>query len=103
MLRKTLGEDNWWHAINHYLTKYAHQPVETEQFRIAIEEATGRSMDRFFDQWLYRMGHPIFTVTQRYDPATKKLMLTVRQDQNPDPTSGYPQVDYFEAPVDVEI
>ena len=37
MLRKTLGDDNWWRAINHYLNKYAHQPVETEQFRIAIE------------------------------------------------------------------
>src|SRR5579885_808311 len=44
MLRQQLGERDWWRAINHYLTKYAHQPVETEQFRIAIEEATGRSM-----------------------------------------------------------
>jgi aminopeptidase N len=103
MLRQQLGERDWWRAINHYLTKYAHQPVETEQFRIAIEEATGRSMDRFFDQWVYRMGHPVFRVTQDYDAASKTLKLTVRQEQKVDPNSAYPQVALFEVPLDVEI
>ena len=103
MLRTQLGDDNWWRAINHYLTKYAHQPVSTEQFRIAIEEATGQSMDRFFDQWVYKMGHPIFRVTQSYDPAAKSLKLTVKQEQKIDPNSDYPQVEWFETPIDVEI
>ena len=103
MLRTILGEDNWWRSIKHYLTKYAHQPVETEQFRIAIEETTGQPMDWFFEQWLYKMGHPIFRVTQDYDPAKKSLTLTVTQEQRPDPESQYPQVVYFQTPVDIEI
>ena len=103
MLRQYLGEENWWRAINHYLNKYAHQPVETEQFRIAIEEATGQSMDWFFDEWLYKMGHPVFRVTQDYDAAAKVLKLTVMQDQKPDPDSQYPQVGFFQTPVDIEI
>jgi aminopeptidase N len=103
MLRQTLGEENWWRAINHYLTKYAHQPVETEQFRIAVEEATGQSMDWFFDEWLYRMDHPVFRVTKNYDANAKRLTLTVRQEQKIDPTSAYPQVEFFQMPVDVEI
>jgi aminopeptidase N len=103
MLRTYLGEDNWWRAINHYLTKYAHQPVETSQFRIAIEETTGQPMDWFFDQWLYRMGHPVFRVTQDYDAAKKELLLKVRQEQRVDPESQYPQVALFQTPVDVEI
>ena len=103
MLRKNLGEDNWWRAINYYLKKYANQPVETEQFRIAIEEATGQSMDWFFDEWLYRMGHPVFEVTQQYDAASKSLQLTVRQKQVKDPDSQYPQVDLFQTPVEIEI
>jgi len=76
MLRTWLGEENWWRAINHYLTRYAHQPVDTEEFRIAIEESTGQSMDWFFDQWLYRMGHPIFLITKTYDAGAKRLTLT---------------------------
>ncbi len=103
MLRKTLGEDNWWRAINHYLTKYAHQPVSTEQFRIAIEEATGQSMDWFFDEWVYKMGHPIFQVTQTYDEAAKTLTLQIRQHQKPDPTYEYPQAIFFQTPVEIEI
>ena len=103
MLRQYLGEENWWRAINHYLTKYAHQPVETEQFRIAIEEATGQPMDWFFDEWLYKMGHPVFGVTQNYDAAAKSVKLTVKQEQKRDPDSQYPQVGFFQTPVDIEI
>jgi aminopeptidase N len=103
MLRTFLGEDNWWRSINHYLTKYAHQPVDTEQFRIAIEETTGQPMDWFFEQWVYKMGHPIFRVTQDFDPAKKILTLKVTQEQRPDPDSQYPQVTFFQTPVDIEI
>jgi aminopeptidase N len=103
MLRKTLGEDNWWRAINYYLRKYANQPVETEQFRIAIEESTGHAMDWFFDEWLYKMGHPIFRVTQNYDPSTRALKLTVEQLQIVDPESQFPQVTMFQMPVEIEI
>ena len=103
MLRTFLGEDNWWRSINHYLTKHAHQPVETAQFRIAIEETTGQPMDWFFDEWLYKMGHPVFRVTQDYDATNKKLTLLVRQDQLLDFESQYPQVTLFRTPVDIEI
>jgi aminopeptidase N len=103
MLRTALGEDNWWRAINYYLRKYANQPVSTEQFRIAIEESTGQSMDWFFDQWLYKMGHPVFRVTQTYDAAAKAVKLTIRQEQKPDPDSAYPQAGFFQMPLDVEL
>lgn len=103
MLRTWLGEDNWWRSINHYLTKHAHQPVETSQFRIAIEETTGQPMDWFFDEWLYKMGHPVFRVTQDYDPTKKELTLKVVQEQRPDPEWQYPQAGFFETPVDIEI
>ena len=103
MLRNVLGEDNWWRAINHYLKKYANQPVETEQFRIAIEEATGQPVDWFFDEWLYKMGHPVLRVTQDYDAGRKLLTLKVRQEQRIDPDTEYPQVTFFQMPVQVEI
>jgi aminopeptidase N len=103
MLRQNLGEDNWWRAINYYLRKYANQPVETEQFRVAIEESTGQAMDWFFDEWLYKMGHPIFRVTQTYDPTAKLLNLSVEQMQTTDPNSQFPQVVFFQTPVNIEI
>lgn len=103
MLRKHLGDELFFKAINHYLVTNANKPVQTEQLRIAIEEATGQSMDWFFDQWLYKMGHPIFEVTKSYDAAAKKLTLSVKQTQKIDPTNEYPQVEFFQTFVDVEI
>jgi len=103
MLRTTLGEENWWRAVRHFLTKYANQPVQTEQFRIAIEEATGQPLDWFFDQWVYRAGFPSLEVTKNYDPQAQALTLTVRQKQKPDPASGFLQAGLFRLFVDVEI
>jgi len=103
MLRKQLGDQLFSKALNNYLTTNAHQPVSTEDLRIAVEESTGQSMDWFFDEWLYKMGHPIFDVTQAYDDAKKQLTLTVKQTQKLDLTNEYPQTEFFQSWVDVEI
>jgi len=60
-------------------------------------------MDWFFDEWLYKMGHPIFEVTQNYDDAKKQLTLGVKQTQQVDPTNEFPQVDFFQTNVEIEI
>ena len=103
MLRKQVGDKLFFKSLNDYLTTNAHQPVSTEDLRIAFEESTGQSMDWFFDEWLYRMGHPIFTVTDSYDDATKKLTLNVKQTQKIDATNEFPQTEFFQSWVDVEI
>ncbi|MEP7213586.1 MAG: M1 family aminopeptidase [Acidobacteriota bacterium] len=103
MLRKHLGDKLFFASLKHYLTANAHQPVSTEELRIAVEETSGQSMDWFFDEWLYRMGHPVFEITQAYDDAAKKLTLDVKQTQKIDVTNDYPQTEFFQAFVDVEI
>ncbi|MBC7796024.1 MAG: DUF3458 domain-containing protein, partial [Pyrinomonadaceae bacterium] len=103
MLRTYLGDDAFFKSLTNYLKTNANKPVSTEQLRIAFEETTGQSMDWFFDQWLYKMGHPIFEVTQNYDDATKKLTLNVKQTQKVDATNAYPQAEFFRVPLDIEI
>jgi aminopeptidase N len=101
MLRKMVGDAAFSRALKNYLTTNAHQPVSTEDLRIAFEESTGQSVDWFFDQWLYKMGHPIFEVTQSY--AGGKLTLNVKQTQTVDVNNEFPQTAYFQGPVDVEV
>ncbi|HEX8366932.1 MAG TPA: M1 family aminopeptidase [Pyrinomonadaceae bacterium] len=103
MLRKHLGDEAFFKSLNNYLTSNAHQPVSTEDLRIAIEETTGQSMDWFFDQWLYKMGHPVFEVTKSYDDAKKTLTLNVKQTQKINPKDEFPQVEFFQTDVDIEI
>jgi aminopeptidase N len=49
------------------------------------------------------MGHPIFEVTQNYDGAKKQLTLNVKQTQQIDPDNEYPQAEFFQTYVDIEI
>jgi aminopeptidase N len=103
MLRKHLGDKLFFKSLNNYLTTNAHQPVSTEDLRIAVEETSGQSMDWFFDEWLYKMGHPIFEITQSYDDPKKQLTLNVKQTQKLDVANAYPQTEFFQTFVDVEI
>ena len=103
MLRKHLGDTLFSASLKNYLTSNAHQPVSTEDLRIAIEETTGQSMDWFFDEWLYKMGHPIFEITQSYDEASKKLTLKAKQTQKIDLNNEFPQTEFFQTYVDVAI
>ncbi len=103
MLRKHLGDEMFFKSLNRYLTHNAHQPVSTEELRIAIEETSGQSMDWFFDEWLYKMGHPIFEITKNYDAAKKQLILNVKQTQKIDANNEFPQTEFFQTFVDVEI
>jgi aminopeptidase N len=60
-------------------------------------------MDWFFDQWLYKMGHPVFDITQAYDDAKKQLTLVAKQTQKVDLANEYPQTEFFQSYLEVEI
>ncbi len=103
MLRYVLGEDSFWKAINHYVKKNQWQNVETSDLSSAIEEATGQNLSWFFDEWVYRMGHPQFEITSSYD-GSKSLKLTVKQTQKPDDKRPwFPSPDFFTMPVDIAV
>src|SRR4029453_12477142 len=49
----------------------------TEEFRAAIEAETGRSLERFFDRWIYGWTLPRLKFTYRVDGAS--VVLRVEQ------------------------
>lgn len=101
LLRKHLSEENWWKAIRHFVKNYGGKSVTTEDFRRAVNEATGEQLDWFFDQWLYKMGHPIFEVSKKY--ADGKLTIFVIQTQKIDKSNEYPQAEFFQGKIEIEI
>ena len=103
MLHKQIGDEKWKKIIHTYLKSNANEPVTTGDFRKAVEETTGDPMEWFFDQWVYRVGHPVFNVTKQYNASTKELTLTVRQMQKFDSTQLYPQAEFFRGKIEVEI
>ncbi|MHC4956324.1 MAG: M1 family aminopeptidase, partial [Planctomycetota bacterium] len=81
MVRRRLGDQDWWRAVNHYVTKHAHGVVETKDLRIAIEESTGHTFERFFHDWTARPGHPVVELSHRWIPGKNLMEVRVRQKQ----------------------
>lgn len=79
MLRSQLGPDLYRKCIQTYLERHALSSVVTEDLNSVIEEVSGRSFDRFFDQWVYHARHPDLKVTYRWLPADKLARVTVEQ------------------------
>ncbi|HVR75947.1 MAG TPA: M1 family aminopeptidase [Planctomycetota bacterium] len=84
MLRFVLGDAPFFAGIKHYLEKHAFQPVETTDFRVAMEEATGMSLGWFFDEWVYSGGHPSYRVTSAWNPEISTVSIDVEQTQKVD-------------------
>lgn len=103
MLRKYLGDENWRRAIRLYVQNNTGKLVTTEDFRKAVAVASGEPMDWFFDQWIYKTGHPVFKATKTYDVTKKELVLTLQQIQKPDSNTLFAQNKFFRGKMEIEI
>ncbi len=98
-LRETIGTENFWKAVNLYLTRHKFQNVESSDLQKAMEEVSGKDLNWFFAQWVYAAGYPKLNVKQVYNPKTRRLDLTVMQTQNLDKITP----EAFILPMEVEI
>ncbi len=106
MLRKQVGDGAWSEAMRRFLAAGAQRhdrTVSVNDLRTSVEDASGQSLGWFFDQWVYGMGHPVFTVTKRYDATAQQLTLTLTQTQQRDTLSRFAQAPYFGGAMDVAI
>lgn len=81
MLRSQLGEDLFRRCIKTYLERHQYGTVVTEDLNAVIEELSGRSYDRFFDQWVYHAHHPELDVSYSWDEKAKLAKVSVNQTQ----------------------
>ena len=79
MLRSQLGEELYRKCIKAYLEQHALTSVVSDDLRQVIEDHSGRSMDRFFDQWLYHARHPDLTISYKWLPKDKLAKVTIQQ------------------------
>ena len=84
MLRGILGDELWWKAIHHYVRLHAEGDVLTSDLQRAIEEATGHNLDWFFQQWVWKGGHPELRASYSWDATHSSANVTLEQTQTPD-------------------
>jgi aminopeptidase N len=85
MLRQALGDEIFFAGLKRYLTDNRLKSVETVEFRRAMEQVSGRDLERFFFDWTERSGHPKLEVNTTYDAEHKRVRVAVKQTQPGEP------------------
>ena len=81
MLRRMLGDDVFFRSLRRFYAD-RFQKAGTEELRKAFEEESGRSLETFFDGWIYGSDLPR-TVTSRVDGSGSGQAAVVHLEQPP--------------------
>ena len=81
MLRGELGPDVFRRSIKKYLEQHQFGTVTTHDLISALEETSGRNLDRFFDQWVFHPHHPELQVKYSWDEKDKLAKVSITQVQ----------------------
>jgi len=92
MLHHHVGDIYFRRSLKTYLERFANGTAETDDLRKVFELETGKSLQQFFDQWVFREGHPELKVDFLHDSESVKIK--VEQAQSADP---------FEFALDVKL
>lgn len=82
MLNVELGDRLFDECIKTYMERNALGCVETADLSSVAEELSGRSLDRFFDQWVYHAGFPKLTIDYQWLGPDKLAKVSVKQTQD---------------------
>ena len=98
MLRKKLGDANFFQALQDYLSnpEHAYDYAKTEDFITIVETSAGEDLTEFFSDWLYNQGYPSYTVNWN-QPSANEITIQLTQNQS------HSSVSFFEAQVPVKV
>ena len=82
MLRKKIGDENFWNGIKLYYDTYKFKNASTDDFRKSMESVSNSNLEPFFHQWLGQEGHPILKTSWLYHQNKLQLIIDQTQDSN---------------------
>ena len=78
MMHCLLGTENFRKGMDLYFQRHDGQAVTTDDFRAAMQDASGVNLERF-QRWYEQSGTPRIDIKRDYDPLNATLTLTVTQ------------------------
>lgn len=95
MLRRLVGDEAFFGGLRQFFETWRFKKAGTEDLRKALEETTGRSLERFFERWVYETEVPGVKFSSRIEQGASGQELVVRFEQQ--------GTAIFEFPVTVSI
>lgn len=79
MLRKELGDTLFIKSLQNFYSEYKYKNALTSDFQRIVENISGKSFGIFFEQWLYKAGHPVLDIS--WSHSEHSLNIKVKQVQ----------------------
>ena len=97
LLRQRLGDERFfagWRAA--FASPPKGRSLDFDDFRAALEKASGQDLGPFFDQWFFRAGHPRLRIAWKATLADGRpaAQVTITQEQPGEP---------FELPLELDV
>jgi aminopeptidase N len=83
MLRRLVGDDAFFLGLRRFYANWRFEKAGTEDFRRAMESETGRSLEQFFERWVYDSALPQLKFSYRLDAGRgeQDRAVVLRVDQ----------------------
>ena len=92
-LRGMLGDKAFFDGLRLYYNGHQSGTATSDDLKRALEKASGKALDEFFNRWVYKSGHPVYKVSwTKVSASTIKIEL---QQTQPD--------DAFLMPVTLDV
>ncbi len=95
MLKDMVGDEIFQKGIRSYYSHFMNSNATTDDFLHEMEEASGKSLKAFFNQWLYHSENLMIKGSWKYDNVKKQVLVKLDQSQ----TKKY----LFDVPVEIGI
>jgi aminopeptidase N len=69
MVRRLLGDDAFFRGLRNFYGTWRYKKAGTDDLRASMEAASGQSLERFFDRWIFDTELPSLRFTFRVDAA----------------------------------
>lgn len=100
MLRRLVGDDAFFRSLRRFYTTWRFRKAGTDDLRQIFEAETGRSLDRFFERWIYGSSLPHV----RFSYRTLSGSASGAGTASPEVVLHFDQVgDIFDVPVTVTL
>ena len=83
MLRRLVGDEAFFQGVRDYYAALRDRTAWTADFARIMEAASGRSLERHFDQWVVRPGMPALAASVVGDGEERRLRIEQLQDGPP--------------------
>jgi len=85
MLRGLMGDEAFFDGIRRFYRVYRDQTALTRDFQHIMETRHGEDLGWFFQQWVYRAGHPEVDADWSWDEPSGEVVVHLRQTQRQKP------------------